>query len=53
MHDDDHNPDGTNAENDAPAEPDVIGSEMRRAIEAIVLVAHEPVPVELLAQLLE
>ncbi len=53
MHDDDHLPNGTTAENDAPAEHDVIGSEMRRAIEAIVLVAHEPVPVELLAQLLE
>lgn len=28
-------------------------TEMRQAIEAIVLVAHEPVPVDLLAQLLE
>jgi segregation and condensation protein B len=33
-----------------PADPAV---EMKRAIEAIVLVAHDPVPVELLAQLLE
>jgi segregation and condensation protein B len=33
--------------------PDDPAVEARRAIEAIVLVAHDPVPVELLAQLLE
>ncbi len=38
---------------DHPSEPfDRVGS-VKRAIEAIVLVAHEPVPTDLLAQLLE
>ena len=53
MHEDDDIPDGAIIEGDSHGEPEAIGVEMRRAIEAIVLVAHEPVPVELIAQLLE
>lgn len=53
MDNDDRIPDAAHGESGAPAEADAVGVEMRRAIEAIVLVAHEPVPVELLAQLLE
>ncbi|MDQ3469951.1 MAG: SMC-Scp complex subunit ScpB [Actinomycetota bacterium] len=40
-------------DSDVGAETDVGRSEYLRAIEAVVLVAHDPVPPELLAQLLE
>ena len=38
---------------DAPDAPDARVAEYKRAIESIVLVSHDPVPAELLAQLLE
>lgn len=44
---------GSGGEPTNPADPADPATEYLRAIEAVVLVAHEPVPPELLAQLLE